>query len=125
MKARIYKVVSDSLDAERIVIEIMEDCNMDQFLVFDTTYDNNGRVSNLHRHVFLFKSLQVKKGDFVSLFTRTKGDNDEESFTNKRETKTYQLFWGLDQQIWNRDSDIAYLLHYDDWEKYIVHPSQE
>lgn len=123
MKVRIYKVVSDSLDVERIVIEVMEDCNMAQFLVFDTTYDNE-QVSNLLRHVYLFGSLAVKKGDFVNLFTRAKEEKDETSFTNKRDTTTYQLFWGLEKQIWNRESDVAYLLHYDDWEKYNVNPSQ-
>lgn len=125
MKVRIFKVVSDSLEDEKLTIEVMEDCNMNQFLVFDTTYDDEGCVSNLERHVYLFKSLPVNKGDFVRLFTRSQNDNDKLSFENKRETTTYQLFWGLDHQIWNKNTDVAYLLHYDDWEKYIVNTIEE
>lgn len=123
MKVKIKKVEKDTLDSELILLEVMENCNMNHFLILDATFGSDGKMSNLHRHVYLFDSLPVKKGDYVRLYTRKITPKDKPSFENKRGTTTYQFFWGLDEQIWNEDGDVAYLLHYDDWERLVVSPS--
>lgn len=115
MKVRINRIDRLGMENERVLMEVMEDCNLSHYLLFDNTYSNNGILSNLSRHVYFFNAKEVKKGDFISLFTRKKRVNDKDSFSNKRKTTTYQLFWGLDKEIWNNVRDSAYLLHYDDW----------
>jgi hypothetical protein len=115
MKIKINKIVKQDLNNERVLLEVIEDCNLSHYLLFDKTYDENGIESNKHRHMFIFGSLDLNVGDFVSLYTRAIGDSDKPFFTNKRGTTTYQLFWGLNEEIWKNDADTAYLVHYDDW----------
>jgi hypothetical protein len=115
MKIKINKIVNKDFETERILLEVIEDCNLSHYLLFDKTYDENGIESNKHRHMFIFGALDLKKGDFVSLYTRGNNGSDKKSFTNIRGTTTYKLFWGLIDKIWNNDADTAYLVHYDDW----------
>lgn len=114
MKVIIKKIYTGDME-ERVLLEAMEDCNLSHYILFDRTFDENGIESNKHRHMYIFDSLDLRKGDFVYLYTRGKKDKDDNSFSNKRKTITYQLFWGIENQIWNNEGDTAYLLHYDDW----------
>ena len=115
MKIRINKIDKEDLNKERVLLEVLEDCNTSHYLLFDNTYNSEGILSNRHRHVYFFGALEVKKGDYISLFTRNKRNGDIDRFVNKRGTYTYQLFWGIEHEIWNNTGDMAYLLHYDDW----------
>lgn len=53
--------------------------------MFDSTYDEEGNISNKHRHMFVFPDQNVKKGDFVWLYTKKgnyyKRDNDSNTTT--------------------------------------------
>lgn len=108
----LIKIVATSLEEERVVMKATEDCNLNSFILFDTTYDENGIVTNKHRHMFIFPDLNVKKGDFIWVYTQ-KGISGNHLNTSK--TTTHKLYWNLDGQIWNNSGDKAYIVHYDDW----------
>lgn len=116
MQVRIKRIDRDNFETEKVVIEVLEDCNMDRFLLFDTSYDENGIKSNKNRHMYLFPDIQVQKDDFVVLHTRQSRMNDIPSFQNKRGTMTYNLYWNLNAPIWKHPGGSAYLVHYDAWE---------
>lgn len=116
MQVRITRIDRGSLDQEKVVIEALEDCNLGRYILFDTTYDENGIISNKHRHLFVFSNLDILKDDFVVLYTRQKREGDFDHFRNKRGSTTYNIFWDLGEQIWNNAGDKAYLVHYDAWE---------
>lgn len=106
------KIVATSLAEERVVLKAKEDCNLNNFILFDTTYDENGILSNKHRHMFIFPELNVSKGDFIWLYTK-KGVRG--NHLNTSNTTTYKLYWNLEKPIWNNSGDRAYIVHYDDW----------
>lgn len=90
MNLEIERVADNANDEERVVLYVLEDCNLNWYLLFDSTYDENGNVSNKHRHMYVFPDQQVKKGDYVLLYTKTGKDH---THVNKVGTTTYNLYW--------------------------------
>lgn len=46
MKIKIQEIKDRGNDEERIVLRVLEDCNLGRYLVLDTTFDKNGNISN-------------------------------------------------------------------------------
>lgn len=99
------------LDNERVILKANKDCVISWYLLFDNTYDEQGNLSNLWRHMYIFPRLTIKAGDFVWLYTKV-GENSKRG--NDTNTTTYLLYWGLDETIWNHEGDVAYLVKYID-----------
>lgn len=116
MKLKISEIIDHGHDDERIVLNVLEDTNIGEFLILDTTY-NNGKVSNKVRHPYWFPDKKVKKGDLVILYT-TEGINH--SRDNTVGSTSHFFYWGLGNNVWNNDGDCALLLHVDDWEHHRV-----
>lgn len=114
MDVTITKTVNDSLNNEHILLKVLNSCNLNFYLLFDTTYDENGVYSNKQRHLFVFPNINVKAGDYVRVYTK---EGVRSEFKNKAGTTTYNVYWGLDHKILNKNGDGVYLLHYDDWMK--------
>ena len=107
------KIADASLaDRERVIIKVLKTCNLNRYILFDTTYDENGIRSDKHRHVYVFPDLIVNEGDFIWLYTK---QGAYHAHDNKSGTKTHNLYMNLKTTIWNNSGDTAYLLHYDDW----------
>lgn len=104
----LYKVVKIAGD-EQIVFKVLEDTNMSYYLLLDNTYDETGQVSNVHRHCFVFPNVNVKRGDYIILYT---GVGQQKSFKNKAQTITYVFYWGFegDASIWNDVADKAFIV---------------
>ena len=65
------KIADASLaDKERVIIKVLKTCNLNRYILFDTTYDENGIRSDKHRHVYVFPNLIVNEGDFIWLYTK-------------------------------------------------------
>ncbi len=60
---------------ERLLIRVLEDCNLRGYMVVDNTYEN-GTVSNVNRHVDIFPDKHVEKGNIVRLYTGRGTDYD-------------------------------------------------
>jgi hypothetical protein len=66
MKLKINQVVDfGTLESERVELSVLEDTNLYYFIISDTTYLDEGKISNKMRHTFWFKPQEVKKGDEV------------------------------------------------------------
>lgn len=109
----LYRVVKKATgNDERIVFKILADCNLSYYLLLDNTYDANGDISNVHRHTFAFPNVNVKRGDFIILYT---GVGTQSSFQNKAQTTTYVFYWGFEGEtsVWNDASDKAIMVRMD------------
>lgn len=112
MSFQILKIKdAGDLDNERVILKANKDCEISWYLLFDNTYDEQGNLSNLWRHMYIFPKINMKAGDFVWLFTK-KGANSSRG--NDTNTTTYLLYWGLDETIWNNEGDMAHLVKYID-----------
>ena len=114
MKIKIQEIKDRGNDEERIVLRVLEDCNLCRYLVLDTTFDKDGNISNKNRHVYAFGDVPVRKGDYVVLYTKVGNDLRQ---TNANGTTSYFFYWNMLNYIWNNERDIAFLVHYDEWDR--------
>lgn len=112
MDLKLIKIADCNTDDERLIIQAMRACNLNEFIVLDTTFDEDGIVSNKCRHVFIMPDICVNEGDFIWLYSHQGTYHTHNNTTN---TITHNIYWGLDIHVWNNDGDMAYLIHYDDW----------
>ncbi|SRR5260221_3624226 len=108
------KVIIHSIELtnELIWLKVLEDCNLDHYLVMDTTYADDSHISNEHRHIYWFPPKDVEMGDWIKLYTHS-GRNTV--FTNDDETKTHVFYWGLGSNVWNNSGDAAVLFEVNTW----------
>lgn len=118
MDLEITNIFNENLQTERVVLTAQNACNLNSFVLFDSTYDEEGNVTNKERHLMVFPSINLKRGDRVILYTRV-GRNVIPP-ANPLVPVNYTIFWGLDHKIWNTAGDKAYLLHYDEFMRYNV-----
>ena len=112
MDLKLIKIADRGNDNERLIMRAVRKCNLNEYIVLDTTYDEDGIVSNKYRHVYIMPDINVNEGDFIWLFTR---EGRYHTYNNNSNTITHNIYWGLDIHVWNNDGDKAYLIHYDDW----------
>ncbi|TCZ55749.1 hypothetical protein [Roseicella aquatilis] len=98
---------------EHVLLRAKEDCNTVKYLLADSTYFDNGNVSNKLRHFFWLPSKDVKKGDLVSVRTG-KGKNTE--VINPQGTTVHRFYWGLEAPVWNDEADCAVLVEASTWQ---------
>ncbi|WP_438480855.1 hypothetical protein [Oleiharenicola lentus] len=102
-----------NFEKEYVLLKALESCDVGRYLLADTSYTADGKVSNKLRHVFWFPDKDVKKGEFVSVWTgpgkNTVGQTDSG-------VPVHRFFWGLKSSVWNDDGDCAALLEVNTWE---------
>ena len=101
-------------EKEYILFRSEIDQNLWHYILFDATFDETGQSSNIHRHSFIFPNMNVRKGDFIVLYT---GKGKIETFVNTAGTRTHKLYWGFDCNIWNNGCDEALLVKVEDFKK--------
>lgn len=93
---------------EVLKLRVKEDIpDLSEFLVYDNTFKSSGETSNEFRHLYRFPRLRVKKGEYVWLYTKPGRDM---SRGNDSKTTTYELYWGANHSIWNKEGDVAHLI---------------
>ncbi|MDJ0388695.1 hypothetical protein QMO56_11280 [Roseomonas sp. E05] len=113
MKLKVLSVYNrGDATKEHVLLEAVEDCNANRYLLADSTFTGDGMISNRLRHTFWFPSKAVKKGELVSLWTG-KGSNTEAA--NAAGTKIHRFYWNLGSAVWNDDGDCALLIEVSDW----------
>lgn len=112
MKIKIENVLDKgNLERERVILKVVSDENIGNYVIMDSTFDQEGDVSNTGRHGYKFSSKEVKKGDFICLFTKNKDGSSKSEFKNTTGSTTHCFFWGRWATIWNKDSDCFYLMY--------------
>lgn len=101
-----------SASKEYVWLEVVNDCDLKNYGLADTTYTANNAISNKLRHFYWWPPHQVKKGERVVLMTG-KGTND--SYTLPNGQKVHRFYWGLASAVWNNTGDAAVLFHLATW----------
>jgi hypothetical protein len=113
MKITIHSVAGHGDQThERIQLTVVQKCNLDHYMVADTTYTGENSVSNKVRHTHWFSPLDVSAGDAVVLYTKP----GTYSSTRRPDGGTnHYLYWGLSKPVWNDAGDGALLFQIDTW----------
>lgn len=101
------KVGKNTNEKERILFYATAGTNLNDYAVYDTTYDENGNISNKLRHFYRFPANEIMKEDgYVCLFV----DNSNSFATmNGQRIKTFHM--NLENEtIFNKDLDKVYLI---------------
>ncbi|WP_460952589.1 hypothetical protein AB6N16_08050 [Pseudomonas marginalis] len=96
---------------ERVVLTVLEDCDIDNYMICDATYKSDGTLSNKSRHSKWFPSKNVKKGARISLHTRVGEDHD----ADHKGVTWHHIYWNIKSPIWNDTGDAAVLLELSKW----------
>jgi len=112
MDIKIHSVINHGNAKQEIVwLEVIRNCDIGKFLMVDSTYTKDGKVSNKVRHPYWFPDQQVKAGDFVALHTCS-GTNH---IVKEASRQIHHFYWDLVSAVWNDDGDNAILFHTDEW----------
>lgn len=114
MDLKILGVYDADTSNERLTLSVVNDCNISNYIVMDTTYDEDGKEKNVWRHALTLPDLEVKKGDQVKIYTRN--GTSRSVLSKSGDCHLHFVYWGLNTHIWNNEGDIAYLFHVSDSE---------
>ncbi len=101
------------LSKERVVLRVTADDDIGRYILFDTTYYDDGTVSNAIRHSLWFPDKSVKSGDLVVAYTKV-GTNSEKK--NENGSTSHFFYMGLGRTIWNESSDGVVLVEAKTWQ---------
>lgn len=114
MKLKIVSVHNHgNADEEYVLLQATEDCDVGRYMLADSTYTADGKVSNKLRNTFWFPDKAVKKNDLVSVWTKTGKDT---STTNNSGTPVHRFYWNLKKPVWNDGGDCAALIEVNTWQ---------
>ena len=74
MDLKLIQIADRGTDLERLILKAIRKCNINEYIVLDTTFDENGIVSNKHRHVYIMPDINVDEGDYIWLYIRRKSN---------------------------------------------------
>lgn len=117
MKLKIIEVQGNGdFDKEYVLLKALDDCDIGRYLLADTTFTGENKVSNKVRHTFWFPDKLVKQGDYIGVWT--KPGKPDESLYNMR--TFHRFYWGLKTAIWNNNGDCAVLMSTPTWQLFRV-----
>lgn len=116
MDLKIRGFFGQNTNDERVTLDVLNDCNIKNYVVMDTTYNSDGTISNRWRHALQLPDLMVKQGDQIKIYTRNGNNRTVRAKSNLCDI--HFVFWGLDGHIWNKEGDIAYLYQMADFSTY-------
>lgn len=111
---------------ELVMFSVTSDCNLSHYMVIDTTYDEQDKVSDLHPHLFHFPSRVVAGGDTVFLYSGVVVEEEIEPELvideDGGEKYNHVFHWGAANNIWNKTGDVGRLVWIGGGETFIVPP---
>ena len=108
-----YVKEAGNLTKERVILAVLEDDDIGRYIMFDTTFHDDGTVSNEIRHSLWFPDTAVKRGDLVVAYTKS-GKNFEKK--NDNGSTSHFFYMGLGRTIWNESSDGVVLIEAKTWQ---------
>ena len=95
---------------EYLSFSVLEDCNIHDYIIYDSTFDGDGELSNLLPHMFRFPSQKVTKGAVVFLYIHDMGTRKA---IDKQESgrQVYRFSWGLANNVgvFNQVGDFLHI----------------
>jgi hypothetical protein len=113
MALNLHSVVNASKPIEEIVwLEVTADINLAGHAIIDRTFNLDGKVTNEFRHIFMFPNLDVKKDDWIRVFTG-RGSYSKIKIDKKPNNYIHNLYWGSDICVYNDNGgDTVSLIRY-------------
>ena len=110
MKIRFFERYNKGAKDEYLGFKVEEDCNIHQYLIYDTTFGKDGELSNLLPHMYRFPSQVVNKGAYVYLYIHDIG-NRKAVDTISRKENVFRFSWGLDSEVsvFNKEKDFLHI----------------
>ena len=100
---------------EFLMLRANVDQNAKFVMLCDTTYVSPGKISNKLRHNFWLPDVDLRKGDYMAVWTR-KGTDGMSLLPNG--SRVYSHFLQLERAIWNDEQDAAVLLFMQSWKAF-------
>lgn len=89
-----------------------EKVNLKGYAIVDRTFEQDGSLSNEFRHIYVFPKLELKKDDWVRLYTGIGKYHTHKNSKNENET-VHNLYWQSEKCVWNNNGgDTATLIKY-------------
>lgn len=113
MALNLHSVVNASKPIEEIAwLEVTADINLAGHAIIDRTFNLDGKVTNEFRHIFMFPNLDVKKDDWIRVFTG-RGSYSKIEIDKKPNNHIHNLYWGSDICVYNDNGgDTVSLIRY-------------
>ena len=110
MKIKFFGRFNKDTKDEYLAFKVEEDCNIHQYLIYDTTFDGDGELSNLLPHMYRFPSQDVTKGAYVYLYIHSKGGRKAFE-VDKDGDNRFRFAWGLDTNVsvFNNEKDFLHI----------------
>lgn len=102
MKVKLAKILDygDS-ENERILIEVLDDCDLGNYVLALSNVIDDNRISNKIENVYWLENKELKKGDLVIVYTKRQGTSIHR-IENKSGAISYFLFWNLESTLSNK-----------------------
>jgi hypothetical protein len=97
---------------ERIALRVSDDCNIKFFLIL-LTEKVTDQFFNQPSKTFWFPPKDVKKGDWVVLYTKSGVASDQK---NEDGSTTFFYYWGIPTPIYNRPIDGIVVAALENWD---------
>jgi NAD+--asparagine ADP-ribosyltransferase len=110
----LYIKDKSDIDNERIVLYANEDCDIGNYMIFDT-YSIGEGISTKIRHTYWFPDKKIKKGDKIIIYTK-KGKNSSKE--NSLSTSHF-FYWGIDRAIWIKEEECAVLMEISEYDVFL------
>ena len=108
MSLKITKVENNasSVQEEYVRIDVESGANLKGYALLDNTYDESGKTSNVHRHLFEFPKITVQKNDIIYVYTGTGAYKPvaRDGYT------IHNFYCNSEDFIWNKTGDFARLV---------------
>lgn len=99
MKVRMSKILGfGDPENERILIDVLEDCELGNYVLALSNIVNDTSISNKIENVYWLENQELKKGDLVVVYTKRQGAAIQK-IENQSGVVSYFLFWNLDNTI--------------------------
>ncbi|HHW9298814.1 TPA: hypothetical protein ACU3BK_000743 [Salmonella enterica] len=112
-----YALDAGNLAKERLVLKATSDDEIGNYILFDTTYVEDDKVSNKIRHSLWFPDQEVKKNDLIVVYTKS---GKYSKIENKNKTTSHFFYMGLGNSIWNENGDCAVLMEISSWQNKLI-----
>jgi len=111
MSLKFIKPSNSSEPNEEIIrLEATEDVNLLGYAIVDRTFSSTEKLSNEFRHIFVFPTTKVKKGEIIRLYS---GIGKYAYEKNINGVFVHRFYWGAKECVWNDNGkDYATLIKF-------------
>lgn len=106
---------------EYLSFTVLDDCNIHEYIIYDSTFDSDGELSNLLPHMYRFPSQKVTKGAIVFLYIHDLGNRKP---IDKQDSgrQVYRFLWGLSEEmnVFNKDGDYLHIAKVDETKVLVI-----